>query len=269
MVAEEQKFYMGYLFTDSKFEDFDKILYGTSLVKLDSVTSCTTIYYKTRKMLKPIYERQFLGVEYVTMLDTTAAECLYYGKSTDGTYFVEKQFYNRPTREGIIFYQIPEEYYKDVIIQLDKQWYIPLELFRDSLLMLMDYKLIGTCVENYEEGLNGGAFAKLDDESHCFIHYFQGAMIATPLYMYQIKDIEYVFHSDSSHHENRYSSQTGRMHYGKSGNGTYFVEKQFYDKTRPPQGIILFNIPEIYYEDILLKLCSLPSLPLELFGNPM
>ena len=265
-MAEEQRFYMGYLFTESQWEDCEKTRCGSSLVKLDSVTSCYALYYKGNSMPTPIYKRQINEIESVAWLDSTKSNDSYIGKSIDGTYFVEKQFYNRPVREGIVFYQIPQEYYEEVIDRIEKQWYLPMELFRDSLLRLMDYKLIGTCWEKYEEGRNGIAILKLDSAKYCFVHYFEGAMMGTPLYLSQIDNIEYVTRSDSSRHEDKFSSRTGRMDYGKAGDGTYFVEKLFYDNTRLQQGIILFQIPEDYYEEVILRLVLLPNLPLELLG---
>lgn len=266
-MAEEPRFYAGYLFSESKWEDFGKTRCGLSLVKLDSVTSCYAKYYKGNAMPRPIYKQQIKEIENVIQLDSSEAGCSCAGRATDGTYFVEKQFYNRPVDEGIIFYQISNEYYEEVIERLRKYSYLPLDLFRDSLLRLMDYKLIGASLLRYEEGCNGFAFVKLDSAKYCFVHYFEGAMMGTPLYLNQIKDIEYVTRSDSSQHENKYSSKTGLMDYGKASDGTYFVEKLFYDNNRLPQGIIIFQIPKEYYEEVLMSLCSLSCLPPDLFDT--
>lgn len=268
MMAEEPRFYAGYLFSESKFEDFGETRCGTSLVTLDSVTFCHAKYYKGNAIPTLVYKQQIKEIGNVIQIDSTEACCLYAGRAIDGTYFVEKQFYNRPVDEGIIFYQIPQAYYEEVIGRLKKHRYLTLDLFRDSLLRFMDYKLIGAFLIRYHEGCNGFAFVKLDSAKYCFVHYFEGAMMGTPLYLSQIKDIEYVTRSDSSQRENKYSSKTGRMDYGKSKDGTYFVEKLFYNNQNGlPQGIILFQIPQEYYEEVLMRMVSLPSLSPELFGN--
>lgn len=130
---------------------------------------------------------------------------------------------------------------------------------------LMGYKLSSTSCESYEEGRIGGSIVHIDSTKTCIAFYFNGAMMATPIYLRQIKDIEYVAHSDSSQINSKYHSKTGRISYGKSMDGTYFVEKLFYDNLQGvPQGIILFKIPEEYFEEVLQKLVSLPSVPLEL-----
>lgn len=255
-MAEERRSYIGYTFTESKWEDFGETLCGTSLVKLDSITSCYTIYHKGSTTPTPLYERHIKEIENVTRIDSSKTYHSYLGMSTDGTYFVEKQFFNRPKQEGIIFYQIPKEYLEEVVKRLDKQWYLPMELFQDSLLRLMDYKLIGACLDKYEEGYNGIAFAMLDSAKYCFVHYFNGAMMGTPLHLSQIKEIEKVEHSNTS---------TGELYYGKSKDGTFFVEKEFYENLHGiPQGLIMFGIPEACYEEVLQRIASLPYLPIEL-----
>lgn len=268
-MAEERRFYAGFLFSESEWEDNEETRCGTSLVKLDSVTSCHALYYQGNTMKRPIYMRHVKNIEDVTQLDSTKDYCSYLGRSIDGTYFVEKQFYNRPVKEGILFYQIPKQYYEKVAERLGKQWYLPMELFQDSLYRLMEYKLTGVSWNRYEEGRLGGALVNLGYAKSCVAFYFNGAMMGTPLYVSQIEDVEYVTRSDSSQYDNKYSSRTGRMDYGKASDGTYFVEKLFYDNLLGlSQGIILFKIPEEYYEEVLLKLCSLPCLPSELFGVP-
>ena len=130
---------------------------------------------------------------------------------------------------------------------------------------LMNYKLSNTYSESYEEGRIGGSVVFLDSTKRCIAFYFNGAMMATPIYLRQIKDIEYVTCSDSSQINSKYSSTTGRMDYGKSMDGTYFVEKLFYNNLNGlPQGIILFEIPEDYYEEVLHRLVALPCLPTDL-----
>ena len=130
---------------------------------------------------------------------------------------------------------------------------------------LMNYKLSNTYSESYEEGRIGGSIVFLDSTKRCIAFYFNGAMMATPLYLRQIKDIEYVTCSDSSQINSKYSSKTGRIDYGKSMDGTYFVEKLFYNNLNGlPQGIILFGIPEDYYEEVLHRLVALPCLPTDL-----
>lgn len=131
-------------------------------------------------------------------------------------------------------------------------------------LLLMGYDLSGSVCNKYEEGSYGASVLNIDSVT-CFAFYFRGAMMATPLYRHQIKEIEYVMQTDSSQIDKIYSSQTGRIYYGKSKNGTYFAEKFFYkDLDGLPQGIILYNIPANYYEEVLVKLVSLPQLPSEL-----
>lgn len=254
MMAEERRSYMGYTFTESRWEDFGETRCGTSLVKLDSATSCYAIYYKGSAMSTPLYERHIKEIENVTRIDSSETYHSYLGRSTDGTYFVEKQFYKRPTGEGILFYQIPKEYYEEVLGRLGRQGYLPLELFRDSLLRLMDYKLTGVLWDRYEEGYNGIALAMLDSTKYCFVHYFNGAMMGTPLYHSQITGIENVEHSNTS---------TGELYYGKSTDGTFFVEKEFYENLHGmPQGLIMFGIPEVCYEEVLRRITSLPYLPI-------
>ena len=127
---------------------------------------------------------------------------------------------------------------------------------------LMGYKLSSTSCESYEEGRVGGAIIHIDSTKRCIAFYFNGAMMATPIYLRQIKDIEYVAHSDSSQINSKYHSKTGIISHGKSMDGTYFVEKLFYDNLQGlPQGIILFKIPEEYYEEVLHRLIALPCLP--------
>lgn len=127
---------------------------------------------------------------------------------------------------------------------------------------LMGYKLSSTSCESYEEGRIGGAIIHVDSTKRCIAFYFNGAMMATPIYLRQIKDIEYVAHSDSSQINSKYHSKTGKISYGKSMDGTYFVEKLFYDNLQGlSQGIILFKIPEEYYEEVLHRLIALPCLP--------
>ena len=254
---------MGYLFSESKWEDVGKTRYGTSRVVLDSVTSCYAFYYKGASVTTPVYNRQIEKISSVTQSETKTG-FTYKGKSSDGTYFVEKQFYNQPEKEGIVLYQIPEKYHEEVIRRLDMQWYLPSELFRDSLLRLINYILTGAHWEKYEEGRTGGALVNLRRGRHCFANYFHGAMMGTPMYLFQIKKVEYVNRSDSSQIDNKYSSKTGRMDYGKAADGTYFVEKLFYKR---PQGIILFGIPKDCYEDVLQQMILLPTLPAELLSD--
>ena len=133
---------------------------------------------------------------------------------------------------------------------------------------LMNYKLSRTNCESYEEGRVGVTLVLLDSTKRCIAFYFNGAMMATPVYIRQIKDIEYVTHSDSSQMNSKCSYRTGRMSYGKSKDGTYFVEKLFHNNQNGlPQGIILFQIPEDYYEEVLQRLDSLSCLPLDLLVN--
>lgn len=254
-MAEERRSYIGYTFTESEWKDFGDTRCGTSLVKLDSVTSCYAVYYKGSMTPTPLYERYIKEIENVTRIDSSETYHSYLGRSTDGTCFVEKQFFDRPKQEGIIFYQIPKEYLEEVVKRLDKQWYLPIELFQDSLLRLMDYKLIGACIAKYEEGYNGMGLAMLDSAKYCVVHYFNGAMMATPLYLR--REIERVEHSNMS---------TGELYYGKLTDGTFFVEKEFYENLWGlPQGLIMFRIPKECYEDVLQRMASLPSLSIELF----
>ena len=265
-MAEERRMYLGYLFSESQWEDVGKTRYGTSRVVLDSITSCYAFYYKGSSMTTPVYIRKLNKISSVTR-PFSETGFMYKGKSADGTYFVEKQFHRQPEKEGILFYQIPEKHLEEVIRRLDKQWYLPLELFQDSLLRLMNYTLIGALWEKYEEGRAGGAFVNLGRGKYCLVSYFQGAMMSTPRYLSQIKEIEYVNRSDSSQTNSKYSSKTGRLDYGKATDGTYFVEKLFYQNQRLPQGIIIFKIPEEFYEDILQRMVLLPSLPTELLSD--
>lgn len=256
MMAEERRFYAGYLFSESTWSECKDEIRGMSLVELDRQHRCSAVYYTGAESNRSIYNQMIDEIEYATQVDSSQRGCLYYGKSTNGTYFVEKQFYKRPTGEGILFYQIPKEYYEEVIGRLSRQGYLPLELFRDSLLRLMDYKLIGVLWDRYEEGYNGIALAMLDSAKYCFVHYFNGAMMGTPLYLSQIKEIENVEHSNTS---------TGELYYGKSIDGTFFVEKEFYENLHGmPQGLIMFGIPEVCYEEVLQRITSLPYLPIEL-----
>lgn len=257
MLAEERRFYVGYLFSESEWSECKDGIRGMSIVELDRQQRCSTFYYVGAESNRSIYNQMIDEIEYVTQADSSQIGCMYYGKSTNGTYFVEKQFYKRPTGEGILFYQIPKEYYEEVIGRLSKQWYLPLELFRDSLFRLMEYKLTGVLLDRYEEGWNGCALINLGYAKSCVVHYFNGAMMGTPLYLSQIKEIERVEHSNMS---------TGELYYGKSKDGTFFVEKEFSENLHGmPQGLIMFGIPEACYEDVLQRITSLPYLPTELF----
>lgn len=268
IMAEERRFFAGYLFTNSAWDNYENGYCGTSNVFLDSVQECYAFYYTG--LQKPIIVHPLLINESVVVhLDSSKNNCTYYGKTASGMYFVEKQFLNRPSGEGIIFYKIPEIFKDSVAARLRRNSFLPSELFRDSLYRLMDYKLTGVFWDKYEEGRFGCALVNLGYAKSCVAFYFNGAMVGTPLYLNQIKEIEYVTRSDSSQADCKYSSKTGRMDYGMASDGTYFVEKLFYENQYGlPQGIILYYIPEDYFEDVLEKIVLLPCLPLDIFGYP-
>ena len=267
-MAEERKFYAGYLFSESKWNYYIEERNGTSVIELDSIQRCSTYYYTRAKRKKMIFHQLIADVEYVTQVDSSQTGRMFYGKSADGTYFIEKLFHNRPTGEGIVIYQIPEDYYKEVIQRFLNKSYLPLELFRDSLYRLMNYKLTGVFWDKYEEGCDGMAFVHFEPSKWCIAHYFNGEMMSTPIYRHQIKEVEHVTRSDSSQTDCKYSSKTGRMDYGKASDGTYFVEKLFYEgQNELPQGILLWKIPEEYYEEVLMRLVLMPNLPEELLSD--
>lgn len=119
------------------------------------------------------------------------------------------------------------------------------------------YKISGISCGSYEEGRVYGAQVILDSTQQCIVFYYRGAMMATPIYSRQIKEIERVEHSNMP---------TGELYYGKSKDGTFFVEKEFSENLHGmPQGLIMFWIPEACYEDVLQRITSLPYLPTELF----
>lgn len=121
----------------------------------------------------------------------------------------------------------------------------------------LGYELSQISRVTYEEGRVFGAQVVLDSIKRCYIFYYNGAMMATPIYSRQIKEIEKVDHSDLS--------PTGELYYGKSKDGTYFVEKEFHESQNGlSQGLIMFGIPEVCYEDVLIQIASLPYLPAEL-----
>ena len=132
----------------------------------------------------------------------------------------------------------------------------------------MGYQIFMSKPANYEEGNIGGALIRLDSVTQCHAFYFHGAMMATPIYLRQIQHIQQVTCVAPFQTDCELSSQTGTMYYGKAMDGTYFVEKQFStDQQGLPSGILLFMIPPDYYEEVLLRLISLPNLPLELLNQ--
>ena len=265
VMAEDNKFFLRYKFCESQLHEDKDGIFGKSLVIIDSTRRCHAIYYMGTQNITPIYEQQVKEVEWVNKIDSSRYDSIYYGKCYNGTFFAEKLLLQRPTYERILFYNIPDDCYMKLMSRLHKSSFLPIELFRDSLLCLMGYKLSGASYESYEEGRYGGAFAAVDSARWCYVFYFNGAMMSTPLYHHQIKEIEYIHQLDSMQPDNKYYSQTGRLIYGKVSDGTYFVEKTFnQDMHGLPQGIIIFKIPEEYYKDMLQRLASLPSLPVEL-----
>ena len=265
-IAEESKYFMQYNFSLYKHGNYKDGHYGTSIVNLGAGT-CNAFFYTGVKTDTPIYRKQINYIEWANNIVSSQYDSIYYGKCSDGTYFVEKAFYKRPVGEGICFYNIPEEYYENIKNRLNKVRYLPLELFRDSL-CLMRYKLTGAFWDSYEEGCIGAAQIRVDSATSFYAHYFNGAMMGTPLYRSQIKNIEYVNRVDTFNIDNKFFSQTGRLDIGKTTNGTYFVEKLFYKNCNGlPQGIILFEIPKEYLEDVIQQLISLSNLPAELFGD--
>lgn len=262
-IAQERKFYAGHLFLESKWKDCKDGKYGLSIVQLDSQQLCSAIYYSRAENDTFIYHKMIEEIEYTIKVDSSKNGCSYYGKSKDGTFFVEKQFYKRPTKEGILFFKIPESYYEEIIDRLSKQRYLPLDLFRDSLIRLMEYKLTSVLWDRYEEGRYGFALVNLGYAKSCMAFYFNGAMMGTPLYLSH--DFEYVNRSDTSQQSTHFFSKTGRMDYGKSKDGTYFVEKLFYNEQHGlPQGIIMYKIPEEYYDEVLQRLDTLSAIPVDL-----
>ena len=132
----------------------------------------------------------------------------------------------------------------------------------------MGYQIFMSKPANYEEGNIGGALIRLDSVTQCHAFYFHGAMMATPIYLRQIQHIQQVTCVAPFQTDCELSSQTGTMYYGKAMDGTYFVEKQFSKEQQGlPSGILLFMIPPDYYEEVLLRLISLPNLPLELLNQ--
>ena len=132
----------------------------------------------------------------------------------------------------------------------------------------MGYQIFMSKPANYEEGNIGGALIRLDSVTQCHAFYFHGAMMATPIYLRQIQHIQQVTCVAPFQTDCKLSSQTGTMYYGKAMDGTYFVEKQFSKEQQGlPSGILLFMIPPDYYEEVLLRLISLPNLPLELLNQ--
>lgn len=143
--------------------------------------------------------------------------------------------------------------------------FFPLVMTAQDSISLMGYRLSDTVYSVYEEGCYGASVIKFNS-GFCFAFYFNGAMMATPIYLRQVGGVEYVHQMDSLHTESRDTSQTGCIYHGKSVDGTYFVEKLFYARLHGlPQGIILFKIPADYYEILLQKVIDLPQLPPSLF----
>ena len=230
-MAEERRFFAGYLFSNSTWENYENGYRGKSHVFLDSLQECYAFYYTGLKKSTIIYPQLINERECVVYLDSSKNDCTYYGETSSGMYFVEKQFLHRPNGEGIIFYKIPENFKDSMVIRLHKNSFLPLELFRDSLYRLMDYKLTGMFWDKYEEGRLGCALVNLNYGKSCIAFYFNGAMMGTPLYLNQIKEVESVTRTDSSMTNCKYSSKTGRMDYGRAGDGACFVEKLFYFRT--------------------------------------
>ncbi len=266
MKAEEPRFFMRYKFMESDFGNYDDGRYGISLIGLDSVQKCYAFFYKGIMNVAPIRNQQIKDIVWTNHLDSSHYGDVYYGQSSDGLYFVEKIYNKRSMGEGIIFYQVPESSYMELLERLNMTHYLPLELFRNSLINIMGYKMTGVFLNHYEEGIYGGALVTIDSARSCYTFYFNGAMMSTPLYHYQVKAIEYVNRVDSLHYDDKYFSPTGIINYGKASDGTYFAEKLFYKNPYGvPQGIIFFKIPENYIEEILRRLCLLAELPIDLF----
>lgn len=143
--------------------------------------------------------------------------------------------------------------------------FLPLVVTAQDSIYLMGYRLSDRIYRAYDEGYYGAAVVNIDN-GFCLAFYYNGAMMATPIYQRQVRGVEYVHQMDSLHTHSRDTSQTGYIYYGKSVDGTYFVEKLFYANLQGlPQGIILFKIPADYYEMLLQKLIDLPQLPPNLF----
>lgn len=268
LVGQTSKFFLGYQLKESNVTEYKDGYFGKAIVYLDSIHRCHVMYGIGTPAENTNYKQHLKAVEWITRLTSSQSAIIYHGKSSDGTYFAEKILYNRPCKERLLFYQIPERYYSELLTRLNKVSYLPLELFRDSLITLMGYKLTGAFWDSYEEGRDGGALINIDYGKSCLAYYFNGAMMSIPLYPHHIEKIEYVNRIDSSQNDNMYSSHTGIIYYGKAADGTYFVEKQFYHDLQGllPQGIILYQIPAECYENVLMQLCSLPDLLIEMFG---
>lgn len=143
--------------------------------------------------------------------------------------------------------------------------FFPLVMSAQDSIYLMGYRLSDRIYRCYDEGYYGASVVNIDN-GFCLAFYYNGAMMATPIYQRQVRGVEYVHPMDSLHTESRDTSQTGYIYYGKSIDGTYFVEKLFYTNLQGlPQGIILFKIPADYYEMLQQKLIDLPQLPPNLF----
>lgn len=269
LVGQASKFFMGYKLTESVVTDYKDGFFCKAIVNLDSIQRCQVLYGVGTQAESINYQQQIETIEWITQSGPSQNNStLYHGKATDGTYFIEKVFHDRPSKEGILFYKIPEMHYAELQQRLDKVSYLPLELFRDSLITLMGYKFTGAYVDSYEEGRDGAALVNINRGQICHAYYFNGAMMGLPLYYNNIDKIEYVHMVDSSQNEGRYYSPTGIIYHGKAANGTYFVEKIFYNNLQGmPQGIILYAIPAECYENVLLRLCSLPNLSSEMFGT--
>lgn len=266
MMAEVAMSYLGYVFTDRQCMCSEEDCYGKSTVRLGNGDNCLAFFYTNINTARSNYMYPSKDAVWISTSDTTETGYVSKGKLADGTYFVEKLFFDRPSADGIIFYQVPEECYEELSVRLEKSPFIPLELFHATYLSLMDYKLVSVGRYSYEEGRNGVASIVLRHTPNttvtCFCLYSQGAMIALPQYKHQIKEWDYVQVVDMDGADNQYAARTGETYYGKAPDGTYFVEKDF---NRLSQSIIIYKIPEEYFEEVIDRLVSLPQLPTYLF----
>lgn len=268
-LAENSRYFLHYKLTELKLENHEDGRIGTALVNYDDRENGYTYFYIGTENTTLVYNQGVKEINIIDSLTTSLNSRIYYGICSNGANFIEKVFHKRTTRECICFYQVPQDHYEELMNRLKSVSYIPLELFRDSLMTLMDYKLTGVWEDSYEEGRVGAALVNIDSAKSCYAYYYNGAMMATPMYLDWNDAIEYVNSMDSSQ-TNNYFSQHGRIDYGRDLEGTYFVEKIFYERQQGlPQGIILYKIPEEYYDEILQRIVTLPSLPIDLFETSL
>ena len=132
LMAAEDSAFLGYQLSGMSCTSYEEgRVYGARVI-LDTAQGCFAFYYNGAMMGIPIYHRQIKEIESVEYSDMSSAGELYYGKSTDGTFFVEKEFYEYQNGlpQGLIIFEIPQNYFEDLLQCIDSLPYLPAELLR-------------------------------------------------------------------------------------------------------------------------------------------